>query len=437
MKNSVKNRICRLLALILSLVAVIAVTPVAVPAAVTYDDVKTDDTEELRRRLEKMTEESNALAAKIKSAEQSEADALARKELYDQMHNLYIEQLTVLEGQMAALEAEFAECEREAERLEKEYEQSYENFCGLLRMTYEEGSSSYIAILLGAENLGDLLARAERVAGMIGYNKRLMQRVKEANAELESKKAELDESRAKLAESESQLKVKQEELDAWDAENEKLLAELEAQIQADKESAEKLDASLSAANNELDALVSKLIAEEEERQRKIEEALRQQQLEEEERRRLELEKILQEEMEKQSSSEEYTWPLPSKYNRITSWFNEDRNLIEIGYKDTHGGMDIAAPNGTPIYAVKTGRVILAGVVSGYGNCVMIDHGNGIVSIYGHASRLLCKTGDIVTKGQNIALVGLTGITTGYHLHIEFRKNGVRVEPLNYISIPKS
>ena len=105
MKNSVKNRICRLLALILSLVAVIAVTPVAVPAAVTYDDVKTDDTEELRRRLEKMTEESNALAAKIKSAEQSEADALARKELYDQMHNLYIEQLTVLEGQMAALEA--------------------------------------------------------------------------------------------------------------------------------------------------------------------------------------------------------------------------------------------------------------------------------------------------------------------------------------------
>ena len=229
MKNSVKNRICRLLALILSLVAVIAVTSVAVPAAVTYDDVKTDDTEELRRRLEKMTEESNALAAKIKSAEQSEADALARKELYDQMHNLYIEQLTVLEGQMAALEAEFAECEREAERLEKEYEQSYENFCGLLRMTYEEGSSSYIAILLGAENLGDLLARAERVAGMIGYNKRLMQRVKEANAELESKKAELDESRAKLAESESQLKVKQEELDAWDVENEKLLAELEAQ----------------------------------------------------------------------------------------------------------------------------------------------------------------------------------------------------------------
>ena len=230
MKNSVKNRICRLLALILSLVAVISVTPVAVPAAVTYDDVKTDDTEELRRRLEKMTEESNALAAKIKSAEQSEADALARKELYDQMHNLYIEQLTVLEGQMAALEAEFAECEREAERLEKEYEQSYENFCGLLRMTYEEGSSSYIAILLGAENLGDLLARAERVAGMIGYNKRLMQRVKEANAELESKKAELDESRAKLEESESQLKEKQEELDAWDAENEKLLAELEAQM---------------------------------------------------------------------------------------------------------------------------------------------------------------------------------------------------------------
>ena len=180
-----------------------------------------------------------------------------------------------------------------------------------------------------------------------------------------------------------------------------------------------------------------MIAEEEERQRKIEEELRRQQLEEERRRQLEAEKELQDALERENNNSEYIWPLPTQYNRITSWFNEDRNLTEIGYKDTHGGMDIAAPNKTPIYAVKTGRVILAGVVSGYGNCVMIDHGNNVVSIYGHASRLLVKKGDIVTKGQTIALVGLTGITTGYHLHIEFRKNGRRVEPLDYISIPKS
>ena len=303
-------------------------------------------------------------------------------------------------------------------------------------MTYEEGSSNYLAIILGAEDLGDLLSRVERVSGMIGYNKRLMKRVEEAKTALEAKKAELEESRVKVDEAAAKVNEKEKELEELDAKNEAMLATLEAQIKQDQAAADKLKAERDSANKAFDSLVSQLIAEEAERQRQLEEKLRQERLAEEERKRLELEKAQQEEMELENQPQDYTWPLPTRYRTITSWFNEDRNLQEIGYRDTHGGMDIAAPNRTPIYAVKTGRVILAGVVSGYGNCVMIDHGDGVVSIYGHASQLLCKTGDIVKKGQTIALVGLTGITTGYHLHIEFRKNGKRVEPLNYISIPK-
>lgn len=429
-----KNVLSIFLAVIISITAL----PFAVVAKeVTYDDIKNDTTEALLARLNELNEASREMSDKIAEATSARTDALACKELYDSMHNIYVEQLELLMSQRTKLEEELADCQADADRLEAEYEQSYENFLGLLRMTYEEGTASYLAILLGAESLGDLLARIERISGMLSYNKRLMKRVEAASAELDGKRTELEASRAKVDEAAAKINAKETELEELDEQNEKLLAELEAKIKADEAEAEKLKNERDSANDEFDSLVNQLIEEETAYWAKIEEELRRKELEEEERRRLEAEKELQEAIERENSSSEYVWPLPTNYARITSYFNEDRNLVEIGYKDTHGGMDIAAPRDTPIYAVKTGRVVLAKVVSGYGNCVMIDHGNNIMSIYGHASKLLVKEGDIVTKGQTIALVGLTGITTGYHLHIEFRKLGARVEPLDYITIPKS
>ena len=429
-----KNVLSIFLAVIISITAL----PFAIVAKeVTYVDIKNDTTEALLARLNELNEASREMSDKIAEATSARTDALACKELYDSMHNIYVEQLELLMSQRTKLEEELADCQADADRLEAEYEQSYENFLGLLRMTYEEGTASYLAILLGAESLGDLLARIERISGMLSYNKRLMKRVEAASAELDGKRTELEASRAKVDEAAAKINAKETELEELDEQNEKLLAELEAKIKADEAEAEKLKNERDSANDEFDSLVNQLIEEETAYWAKIEEELRRKELEEEERRRLEAEKELQEAIERENSSSEYVWPLPTNYARITSYFNEDRNLVEIGYKDTHGGMDIAAPRDTPIYAVKTGRVVLAKVVSGYGNCVMIDHGNNIMSIYGHASKLLVKEGDIVTKGQTIALVGLTGITTGYHLHIEFRKLGARVEPLDYITIPKS
>ncbi len=434
--KNIRANVRRILALVIMLAVLSVVLPMYTLAAdVGYDDIKNDDTESLRQQIEKYTALANATAAKIAEANAEKSDALAAKALYDEMHNIYTEQLALLERQRSELENNFDELEAETARLEAEYQQSYENFMDLLRMTYESGTSEYIAIILGAEDLVDLLSRIERVSSMISYNSRLMKRAESAKEDLEQKKSELEESRQKLDDAAKRINEKEAELEKWDEENEALLAELEAKIKADTNEADEYKSALEKANEEFDELVERMIAEEQERQKKIAEELKRQQLEEAERQRLELERIQQEEMENESAAQDYIWPLPKNYARITSWFNEDRQLIEIGYSDTHGGMDIAAPNGTPIYAVKTGRVIIAGWVSGYGNCVMIDHGNGVVSIYGHASKLLCKVGDIVKQGQTIALVGLTGITTGYHLHIEFRLNSKRVEPLDYLTIP--
>lgn len=98
----------------------------------------------------------------------------------------------------------------------------------------------------------------------------------------------------------------------------------------------------------------------------------------------------------------------------------------------HTGMDIACSEGTPIMAADAGTVVFAGWGGGYGNCVMIDHGNGMLTVYGHSSKLLVAQGTKVYKGQVIALVGETGNATGNHVHFEIRKNGVAVNPAPYI-----
>jgi len=98
----------------------------------------------------------------------------------------------------------------------------------------------------------------------------------------------------------------------------------------------------------------------------------------------------------------------------------------------HAGIDIAAPNGTPIYAAQAGCVTFAGVQGGYGNLILIDHGGGTVTAYAHQSRLGASRGECVTAGQQIGAVGSTGNSTGNHLHFEVRVNGGARNPRPYL-----
>lgn len=99
----------------------------------------------------------------------------------------------------------------------------------------------------------------------------------------------------------------------------------------------------------------------------------------------------------------------------------------------HSGLDIPARHGTPILASGGGRVIVAGRRGAYGQTVVIDHGDGLATLYGHASKLLVRVGDVVLPQQKIALVGSTGRSTGAHLHFEVIRNGARVEPRRYLA----
>ena len=117
--------------------------------------------------------------------------------------------------------------------------------------------------------------------------------------------------------------------------------------------------------------------------------------------------------------------------RITSSFGWRYHPI-LKSKRLHSGVDFGGSYGSTIRAADKGRVIFAGWYGGYGNAIVIDHGKGITTLYGHASKLYVKEGVKVERGRAIAAVGSTGLSTGPHLHFEVRENGKPVNPMNYL-----
>jgi murein DD-endopeptidase MepM/ murein hydrolase activator NlpD len=121
------------------------------------------------------------------------------------------------------------------------------------------------------------------------------------------------------------------------------------------------------------------------------------------------------------------WPCPG-YTRVSSQFGMRYHPI-LHYNRMHAGIDVSAPSGATLVAVGSGVVVSAGVSGGYGKCVMIDHGDGLVSVYAHMSRISVSKGQTLATGQSIGAVGATGLSTGPHLHFEIRVNGNPVNPL--------
>lgn len=113
---------------------------------------------------------------------------------------------------------------------------------------------------------------------------------------------------------------------------------------------------------------------------------------------------------------------------VTSPFGWRSHPI-TGEWNFHSGIDIGLDYGTPIPSMYDGQVVYAGVKGGYGNCIIVNHGNDIYTLYGHCSNLIASIGEKVNQGQTIALVGSTGTSTGPHLHLELWENGQYVDPM--------
>ena len=260
-----------------------------------------------------------------------------------------------------------------------------------LRSMYKNGDIGLLSVLLGSGTLTDLMTNMDMVQRIYDYDAKLLASLEDQYEVINQEKQDLLDLKAQLLELQDEAEKKKASLEA----DQIAAAQKREQVQ---QSNKDLEAQIDAMKKEADALSAQI-------------------------------KLLQ-------SSRAYVggkmlWPSQSS-TRVTSPFGNRLHPILKVYK-LHTGIDIGAPNGTNILAANDGTVISAGYNNSYGYMVMLDHGGGIVTLYAHCSKLLVSKGDAVARGQVIALVGSTGMSTGPHLHFEVRINGVYKNPLEYVT----
>ncbi|MEN6412970.1 MAG: peptidoglycan DD-metalloendopeptidase family protein [Veillonellales bacterium] len=263
-----------------------------------------------------------------------------------------------------------------------------------VRDIYENGQVSYLDVLLGANDFGDFTTRMDILKRVIKQDTDLIFKVKAERELILEKRAELERDRAVVLELQ------------------KAAAEKKQQVQARKQDREQV---LSTAVSQRDT-AEKAYKELMETSRQIEQRLRSQASSSSSTRA------------STGSTGAMMWPISGP---ITSPFGWRTHPI-FGTALYHSGIDIGADYGDPVVAADSGVVIDAGWMGGYGKAVIIDHGNGITTLYGHNSELLVSEGQRVRKGQIIARAGATGYATGPHVHFEVRENGSPVDPMGYL-----
>ena len=353
------------------------------------DEIDTLESE--KSSLQTGIEESNS-QIEIINEDMSEAVA----EITEINQKIYDKQLEI-----ETLEAQEKNINEYLEVAEEEYERSSEKYTNQkdllekrLVTMYELGETSFLDILLNSKSLSDFLSNYYLINEITNADRELLESVerekiynKELTDILSEKKSTLEESR------------KTREKNAIALEN------------------------MAVIRN---SRVAQLNEEEAELQRKIEEYQNQINEIEKEIRVLALNRI----------SERYVggsmaWPVPG-YTRITSQFGMRTHPITGIYK-LHTGCDIGAPMGAEFVAANDGVVTYAGWNGAYGKMVIIDHGGGITTLYGHGSEILVSAGQAVEKGTPVLKVGSTGYSTGPHAHFEVRINGEYIQPLDYIT----
>ncbi len=422
-------------------------------AAVSEDELQQNvdniqqEIQQQQQELEELNESAKAQKAeleKLKSElDEVESEASA---VQGQVHETN-ERITELTNQYNELNKEIEKKSKSIVRTtatiketEKSIENSKENLSAKLRSAYMNGSESTLEILMGADNLASFLTRLELMKRTSENDKKVITdfqekvtTLKKAKEKLEKDKATIEEDKKKVAETreeyierKSELEVKQKEYKTKVAEVEKRYSKIEAYI-------EEIDREGAAYQSYIDELERK-------------EAQASQELEEYLKNYLSENPPLSSEnnegdgngSESSSSGDYYesndtwSWPLGSRDYIVTSGYGYRESVF--GEDPFHGAVDLSGANfyGTSIYAARAGTVIRSNNDPyGYGNCVIIDHGDGFHSLYAHNSYNAVSVGDYVQKGQLIAYAGSTGLSTGAHLHYEIRYNGSTVNPANY------
>lgn len=416
--------------------AVFVAAVLSVSCVFSGETVRADTMSDLEAKQAKLEKDRKDVEAMLSKYENDAEETDKYLEEYDNKMKLQEEQVEVVEEQIALYEAEIAELEEKIAASQTDIDKGIVQFKQRLRSLYMAGSDSMASVLTGSTDFYDMLARMEFVERVSKHDNDMIDSLNEKIAELEASKAEqqkaLEAMETKKAEEEKYYSELRETYN-----NHAETKQMQEAMAADyRERADEIEAEQSKIEEELQAEIRHL-QEEAERKRQEEERKRK---EEEERKRKEAEANNTEYVDTYTPPATYSetgfiWPVPSIRNMGDGYGN--RWIVEEQKNNFHKGIDITKPGcaGTPTVASAGGTVIQASDKgNGYGNCVIIDHGNGISTLYAHHQSLAVSVGDTVVQGQTIGYIGHTGYAYGDHLHFEVRLNGEHTNPLNYVNI---
>lgn len=356
---------------------------------------------ELNNKLDENEKAQQELQDELDSVTQEKKEMQAEKDRLDSEIADLATEIDSITRTIAQNESDIAQKEAEIESLEQEIEENDELLKTRLRVMYEKGSTGYIDVLFSATSFSDLLLRIDMIQQIYEHDQTLIQEMETAKATVETAKAEIE--AAKTA-------------------NEGLQADLETE-----------QAAMQQKSDESDSVIARLAQSEEELQAELEER-------EQENQDI-LNQIAAAKAAQQASgnynavaANTYTggqlgFPTASSY-KITSSFGW---RTFKGVPNNHTGIDIGVAMGTPVLACEDGVVTGSGWRNSYGYCITIDHGS-ITTLYAHNSVLQVSVGETVQRGQQIALAGSTGNSTGPHIHLGVIANGQYVNPAPYIGL---
>ncbi len=346
--------------------------------------------------INKQQQKKNEAQQKLDSTRTKRAKTLQNMELLEKEAGDIQAKIDAVNAKIAETDKSLAEQQVKLDAATKKAEAQYALFKERFRVMCEQGDVSYIEMLLSAKNFGDFVDKVEIVKEISQHDKDIFDKMEANRLEIEAARDEIaalketqEASKSDLSSQKSALVKKQQEQQAY-------MKELENDAATYQKIIDQADAAMESLRRSISGSLS-------------------------------------------SSSRgkayvggEFTWPTPSCHY-ITSHFSPRRKNPVSGIYKRHTGTDIGAAYGTTIVAANSGTVTLAGWNSGYGNCVVIDHGGGKATLYAHMSSYSVSRGQSVQKGQQIGRVGSTGNSTGPHLHFEVLINGAAVDPMQFFN----
>lgn len=367
--------------LALSLLISLSVTGTALA-----DDLE-DQLADLQRQAEEQQAKTNEASAKVENVSER------LRQIQEELRVATAEYKDV-KGQLDSVEDKISDNTELLEKTEADLKVKNKKLQQRVRDIYINGQISYVDVLFGAKDFADLMTRMDVLKRIIKHDYDLIMKVKEEKATVENTRAQLEKDKAEAEVLVADAQAKKAKVEDKESEQQVLLD----QAIYDRDTSERMYEEIMAASQEVANMIRR----------------------------------------SQMSSAGYSgapagaggmiWPISGP---ITSEFGWRTHPI-FGTARFHSGLDIGGDYGMPIYAAAGGTVIYAGWISGYGNAVIIDHGGGVTTLYGHNDSLNVSEGENVAQGQVIAMCGSTGNSTGPHCHFEVRENGEPVSPYGYL-----